>query len=64
MTPDAISTCRLLRVCLVLLAVRFDTASVSAAEPADLVIRQANVLTVDAKHPKASARREVRRSWH
>lgn len=32
-----------------------DPVSIHAAEPADLVIRQANVLTVDAKQPKATA---------
>ena len=55
MTPDAISRCRLLRVCLVILAVRFEAAVVSAAESADLVIRNANVLTVDTQQPKATA---------
>lgn len=55
MTSNAISRSRLLRVGLVLLVARFHTALVPAAEPADLVIRQANVLTVDAQQPKAAA---------
>jgi predicted amidohydrolase YtcJ len=44
-----------LRVGFVLLAAQFHAAFATAAEPADLVIRQANVLTVDAKQPKAAA---------
>jgi len=37
------------------LAVLLGSEFLRAAEPADLVIRQANVLTVDAKRPKATA---------
>lgn len=46
---------RVSQVCAMLFAAFFQVAIVTAAAPADLVIRQANVLTVDSKQPKAAA---------
>jgi predicted amidohydrolase YtcJ len=48
-------TFRVLHTGLAVLASLHDTAPASAAETADLVIRQANILTVDARQPKATA---------
>src|SRR5262245_20496167 len=55
MTLNAISLLRLAVVAISTLSVIFGGLAVAPAESADLVIRHANVLTVDAKQPRASA---------
>src|SRR5262245_41536983 len=55
MTTNTNSLAGFATVSLAVVMPAFGAISVTAAEPADLVVRRANVLTVDAKQPKASA---------